>query len=57
MGFFDNLGKAARAGKPNPYIAAGIVMGMGKGYSLKDAAMLGTMLGSQGAFDDEDKID
>ena len=68
MGFLDDLEKGARfqaainaskdsTGKPDPYAAAGIVMGMGKGYSLKDAAMLGTMLGSQGAFDDEDKSD
>lgn len=68
MGFFDDLEKGVRfqaainaskdsTGKPDPYAAAGIVMGMGKGYSLKDAAMLGTMLGSQGAFDDEDNID
>ena len=67
MGFLDDLEKGARfqaainaskdsAGKPDSYAAAGIVMGMGKGYSLKDAAMLGAMLGSQGAFDD-DKID
>lgn len=67
MGFLDDLEKAARfqaaieaskdnTGKPDPYAAAGIVMGMGHGYSLGDAAMLGTMLGSQGAFDD-DKID
>ncbi len=52
MGFFDDLGKAARfqaainaskdsTGKPDPYATAGIVMGMGKGYSLKDAAILG----------------
>lgn len=68
MGFLNDLEKGARfqaainaskdsAGKPDPYAAAGIVMGMGKGYSLKDVALLGTMLGSQGAFDDEDKSD
>ena len=67
MGPLDDLEKAARfqaaiyaskggTGKPDPYAAAGIVMGMGKGYSMQDAAMLGAMLGSQGAFDD-DKID
>lgn len=67
MGFLDDLEKAARfqaaiaaskdgTGKPDPYAAAGIVMCMGHGYSLRDAAMLGGMLGSQGAFDDE-KID
>lgn len=64
MGLLDDLEKAARfqasinvskgsSGKPNPYVAAGLVMGMGKGYTAKDAAMLG----SQGAFDDDDKID
>ena len=68
MGFFDDLEKAARFqaainvsknrdGKPNPYIATGIVMGMGQGYSMQDALLLSTMLGSQGAFDDEDEID
>lgn len=64
MGLLDDLEKAVRfqaainaskdsTGKPNPYAAAGIVMGMGCGYSLGDAAMLGGMLGAQGAFDDE----
>ena len=67
MGLLDDLERGARlqaaieaskdsTGKPNPYKAAGIAMGMGKGYSMRDAAMLGAMLGSQGAFDD-DKID
>ena len=67
MGLLDDLERGTRlqaaieaskdsTGKPNPYAAAGIVMGMGKGYSMRDAAMLGAMLGSQGAFDD-DKID
>ena len=63
MGLLDDLEKAAMfqaainaskdsSGKPDPYAAAGIVMGMGHGYSLQDAATLGGMLGSQGAFDD-----
>ena len=63
MGLLDDLEKAAcfqaaisasenSSGKPDPYAAAGIVMGFGRGYSLEDAAMLGGMLGSQGAFDD-----
>lgn len=62
MGFLDDLEKAARfqaainaskdsSGKPDPYAAAGIVMGQGKGYSSQDAAMLGAMLERQGAFD------
>ena len=65
MGLLDDLEKAARfqaainaskgaTGKPDPYKAAGIVMGMGKGYSLADAAKLGAMLGKQGAFDNEE---
>ncbi len=65
MGLLDDLEKGVRfqaainaskdsAGKPDPYAAAGIVMGMGKGYSLKDAAILGSMLERQGAFDDKD---
>ena len=64
MGFFDDLEKhmmllaAVEAskdekGKPDPYKAAGIAAGMGH-FSLDDAALLGAMLGSQGAFDDED---
>lgn len=65
MGFLDDLTKGARfqaainaskdsTGKPDPYAAAGIVMGMGKGYSIKDAATLGSMLERQGAFDNKD---
>ena len=63
MGLLDDLERDARlhaailasrdeTGKPDPYKAAGIVMGMGHGYSLQDVAMLGGMLGRQGAFDD-----
>lgn len=66
MGLLDDLEKAAQFqsainatkdanGKPDPYAAAGVVMGMGKGYSLEDAAMLGRMLERQGAFNDDDK--
>ena len=62
MGLLDDLERDARfhaailaskdaTGKPNPYKAAGIVMGMGHGYSLQDAAILGAMLGKAGAFD------
>lgn len=40
-------------GKPDPYKAAGISAGMGN-TSLKNAAMLGAILGSEGAFDDDD---
>ena len=67
MGLLDDSEKAARfqaainaskdsTGKPNPYVAAGIVMDMGRGYSLGDAAMLGGMPGAQGAFDDEEGL-
>lgn len=64
MGLLEDLEKAAMFqaaieasrkadGKPDPYAAAGIVMGLGQGYSLQDASILGAMLGSQGAFDDD----
>lgn len=63
MGLLDDLERDARfraainaskdsTGKPDPYKAAGIAMGMGHSYSLQDAAILGGMLGAQGAFDD-----
>ena len=64
MGFFEDLIKdlelwgAVQAskdknGKPDPYKAAGIAAGMGN-FSWSDQAMLAGMLGSQGAFDDDD---
>ena len=64
MGFLDDLMKSAALqgcieaskdenGKPDPYKAAGMAAGMGH-FSAKDQAMLGAMLGSQGAFDDDD---
>ena len=66
MGFFEDLIKdlelwgAVQAskdknGKPDPYKAAGIAAGMGN-FSWSDQAMLAGMLGSQGAFDDDDDI-
>ena len=39
-------------GKPDPYKAAGMAMGMGN-FSLEDQMRLGAMLGAQGAFDDD----
>lgn len=65
MGLLDDLERDAQLraailasrddnGKPDPYKAAGIVMGMGHGYSLQDAATLGAMLGKAGAFDDKE---
>ena len=65
MGLLDDLERDARFhaailasrdsnGKPDPYKAAGIVMGMGHGYSLQDAAILGGMLGKAGAFDEKE---
>lgn len=64
MGFFDDLenhmtllaaveASKDEKGKPDPYKAAGIAAGMGY-FSLDDAALLGAMLGSQGAFDDDE---
>lgn len=61
MGFLDDLAKNAallsaveaskdKNGKPDPYKAAGMAIGMGNG-SFGDIARLGAMLGSQGAFD------
>ena len=61
MGFFDDLAKKValwgaveaskdEKGKPDPYKAAGIAAGMGN-FSFNDRLRLGTMLGSQGAFD------
>ena len=60
-GFFEELAKnialagAVEAskdknGKPDPYKAAGMAMGMGN-FSFEDQMRLGTMLGAQGAFD------
>ena len=65
MGLLDDLERDARfraainaskdsTGKPDPYKAAGIVMGMGHGYSLHDVATLGAILGAEGAFDDKE---
>ncbi|MBQ9440567.1 MAG: hypothetical protein IJU35_08320 [Paludibacteraceae bacterium] len=65
MGLLDDLERDAcfyaainasrdEIGKPDPYKAAGIVMGMGYGYSLHDAATLGAMLGREGAFNDKE---
>ena len=62
-GFFDELAKnialagAVEAskdknGKPDPYKAAGMAMGMGN-FSFEDQMRLGAMLGAQGAFDDD----
>lgn len=64
MGFFDDLAKnialwgALQAskgsnGKPDPYKAAGIAAGMGH-FSAGDRTRLGAMLGSAGAFGNED---
>ena len=64
-GFLESLLKSAELyaavkaskdskGKPDPYKAAGIAAGMGH-TSLEDTAMLGAILGSEGAFDDDDK--
>lgn len=64
MGFFDNLLKNIALqgcieaskdenGKPDPYKAAGMAAGFGH-CSFEDRAMLGGMLGAQGAFDDDD---
>ena len=39
-------------GKPDPYKAAGMAMGMGN-FSFEDQMRLGAMLGAQGAFDDD----
>ena len=63
MGFLDELAKNAalwaaveaskdKNGKPDPYKAAGMAVGMGN-FTLSDRARLGAMLGSQGAFDTE----
>ena len=60
-GFFEDLAKnialagAVEAskdknGKPDPYKAAGMAMGMGN-FSFEDQMRLGAMLGAQGAFD------
>lgn len=65
MGLLDDLERDAHfhaainaskdsTSKPDPYKAAGIVMGMGYGYSLHDAATLGTMLNREGAFNDKE---
>ena len=62
-GFFEELAKnialsAAvevskdKNGKPDPYKAAGMAMGMGN-FSFEDQMRLGAMLGAQGAFDDD----
>ena len=62
-GFFEELAKnialagAVEAskdknGKPDPYEAAGMAMGMGN-FSFEDQMRLGAMLGAQGAFDDD----
>lgn len=64
MGLLDDLERDARLyaavkasedsnGKPDPYKAAGIAMGMGHGYSAQDAAILGSMLQKRGAFDND----
>ena len=61
MGFLDDLAQNAalwaaveaskdKNGKPDPYKATGMAIGMGNG-SFGDIARLGAMLGSQGAFD------
>lgn len=63
MGFFDSLLKNIALqccieaskdenGKPDPYKAAGMAAGLGHD-SFDDFAKLGGMLGSQGAFDDD----
>ena len=63
MGFIDDLIKdfdmiaAVEAskdstGKPDPFIATGIVRGARGSLSFNDTARLGTFLGAQGAFDD-----
>ena len=62
MGFLDQMAKMValgmaiemskdKKGKPDPYKAAGIAAGMGY-TAFSDRASLGTMLGSEGAFDD-----
>ena len=62
-GFFEELAKnialagAVEAsknknGKPDPYKAAGMAMGMGN-FSFEDQMRLGAMLGAHGAFDDD----
>ncbi len=43
-------------GKPDPYKAAGIAWGMKGNLSWGDIANLGAMLGTQGAFDDEQEM-
>jgi len=66
MGFFDDLVRDIEfmgavemsknsKGKPDPYKAAGIAYGMRDDLSWSDTALLGAMLGSQGAFDDDKK--
>lgn len=40
-------------GKPDPYKAAGIAAGTGNFSSPKDKAMLGAILGNEGAFYDD----
>ena len=66
MGFFDDLIRDIEfmgavemsknsKGKPDPYKAAGIAYGMRENLSWGDTALLGAMLGSQGAFDDDKK--
>ena len=63
-GFFEELAKNIALagvveaskdenGKPDPYKAAGMAMGMGMGnFSFEDQMRLGAMLGAQGAFGD-----
>ena len=41
-------------GKPDPYIAAGLLFGTKRTLSDSDIAELGTVLGAEGAFDDKD---
>ena len=66
MGFFDDLIRDIEfmgaiemsrnsKGKPDPCKAAGIAFGMRDELSLSDTALLGAMLGSQCAFDDDKK--
>ncbi len=64
MGFLEDIAKNItlkaiaemskdKNGKIDPYKAAGIAAGTGNFSSPKDKAMLGAILGSEGAFDDD----
>ena len=64
MGFFESLinnmvlqgcveASKDENGTPDPYKAAGMAAGMGN-LSMDEQAVLGAMLGSQGAFYEDD---